>query len=212
MKSQDLIFRTWTEYSHGYTSTHVWISRYYCEDVAKTRDGAIDNKAGYGSADGAAYWVNACDRIAEAGHGTYYNSGVGLHWSSITVCCQHYGAPLEDGTQQYCSPSFEMGRHMSEIEHSLKLLHELGKPIEAAKRRRYVKKHGFEPSRTRVTDGTFTDPADLLAVLRRRKDAVEVEILRVGPNTWDTVFVPKRPRPSEYTLVAAHSAGMEVSA
>ena len=212
-KDSDLVFRTWTETSNGYTKTHVWISKYYRENVAATLEGTIDNKAGYGSDDGAAYWARACERMSAAGIETYYNSSVGLRWMSVTISCQHYGMPGEDGKQQYCGPRMEMGTNMAEALGVLALLQEIGRPVEAAKRRRYMKERGYAPGRCKVDDDTFCDPNDLLAVLRRRKDAVEVEVMRVGPNTWDTVYVRKDSiRVPQYTLTDAHSAGMEVSA
>lgn len=210
----NLIFRTWTETSHGFTTTHVWIATYYRESVAKTLAGAINNDAGYGTLEAAQGWVDACTRMAKAGVQEFWRSACVSDRARIKISCQHSKSTSDDGAQEYCGPSFEIGNSLREMTRSMDLLQELGRPIEAANHRRRLKEYA-SASRRQVCDDTFENPENVLAVLRRRKDAVEVEEIQVGPHAWNTMFVKKGtaqkdPRPAEYTLAGVSSPGMQV--
>ena len=211
----NLIFRTWTETSHGFTTTHVWIATYYRESVAKTLAGAIDNAAGYGTPDAAQTWVDACTRMAKAGVQEFWRSSCVSDRARITISCQHHKGGSDTGKQEYCGPRFEIGSEFREMKRSMDLLEELGRPIEAADHRRRVKEYSGATRRP-VGDHTFENPENVLAVLRRRKDAIEVEEIRVGPHSWSHFWVKngtaaKDPRSAEYTLTDVSSPGMQVT-
>lgn len=205
----NLIFRTWTETSHGFTTTHVWIATYYRESVAKTLASAIGNVAGYGSPEAAQSWADVCTRMAKAGVEEFWSSTAGCERIRITIMCQH-----QTSGEGYCGPRFEIGDTLREMTRNLDLLQELGRPIEAKDHRRRLKDYDGA-KRHAVGDDTFQDPEEILAVLRRRKDAIEVEEMRVGPHGWSTLWVKKGtaakdPRSPEYTLSGASSPGMQV--
>lgn len=178
-----MVFRTWLEPGE-YKITKIWIGRYDRESVTETREGAVDNRVGYGSLEAASQWVRDCDAMAEAGISAFFM------WStreipSITISCQHY----ED---TYCEPSLELGHHMSEIEAALKIVRKLGAVVEARRRTPVGERLRItKEDRSAVRDQTFRNPNDLLAALRDMRDLVEVRLF--GNHAWRQVYVPVRP-------------------
>jgi len=204
-ETSELVFRFWTDTSdRRYPQTFLRIWKTYREEVSAVREGAIDNKDGYGSPDGATYWLNAASTLTDGGHEVVYRSSCS-YGPDVTIRWQHYNET------EFCAANFEHnGRGFSEIKMAMELLAKVGRVVEKmslAER----KKEWEHASLREVSSRTFDDPHALGAALRKMK-IVEVESMRVGPDSWHTVDVPKKARPVEYTLTDADSAGMAVSA
>ncbi len=205
LEKSELVFCVWTDSSdRGYPQTYVRIWRAYRENVAEVREGTVGNKAGYGSDDGARYWLGACEKLEEGGHEIVYRSS-SCYGPEIKIRWQHF-----EGTG-FCAPDFEnLGRGYSEIKLAMATIEKIGRRIEKlslVERRREYEHASLREVRT----ATFDNPHDLVAALRAMK-VVEVEAMKVGPESWHTVHVPKRARPVEYTLTNVSSPGMAVSA
>jgi hypothetical protein len=166
-----LTFETYETESHGYRQTHVVIRRMYLEDTASHLEGAIDNKAGYGTLEAAKGQELRFRRMLEAGHRSFFDSctsGLLVH-----VRWQHYRG--SDGTLDYCEPAYdELGRTLGQIEEGLRFLKMIGRKIERAKARRRSEL-AMHPSDVRpVSNHTFGCPEDLLEALGRAKGFVQI--------------------------------------
>jgi hypothetical protein len=166
-----ITYETFETESHGYRQTHVVIRRMYLEDTAAHLEGAIDNKAGYGTIEAAKQQERRFRQMLEAGHTTFFDSctsGLVVH-----VRWQHY--LRSDGTLDYCEPAYDdLGRSLGLIEEGLKFLKTIGRKIERAKAKRRSEKAPCPSDVRPVSNHTFACPEDLLEALGRTKDFVQI--------------------------------------
>ena len=165
---------------HGYKFTRVTVRRMREEKVAELLEGAIDNKAGYGTADAARGQEARYRALQERGVESIYDSLCvsGLH---LSIEWQHYEA---DG---FCDPHFpELGRGFGEIETAMRFLRKIGGRIEkavAARRNREAPVDGYKYSPHRVSSHTFSSPHDFVDALARMRGSVQVARDR-SSETW----------------------------
>lgn len=195
--TNQLVFRTWTDATdRRFPQTFVEIRRSERYETSHVLSLARAGNYCFNES-GDAHWIEICEALLAAGHESFFSTPcsdlrIKMRW-------QHFE---ESG---YCQVDYEdLGRSMREMERSFALLREIGARVED-RRLRARRKEWEGASRHKIGDEQMTDPREILAVLRARKDAIEIE-------TFMSVEVAKKARPVEYTLVGANAPGMAVSA
>jgi hypothetical protein len=162
---------------HGYNFTAVRIRTMRAENVERLRDGAVDNKDGYGTADAARRQLARYKGLLARGFVKIYETLCFGTRLDITIEYQHY-QPEDGGPRSYCDASIGLGRHYAEITHGHTFLRKLGDRIERARTRREQRDY-----RSRVGAHTFAKPDEVIAALARMRTSVQVVRDQAG-DTW----------------------------
>jgi hypothetical protein len=169
MNTEYLTYRIDHYERHNYKFTQVTVTRMRDEKVADLLDGAINNKAGYGTMEVALRQEGRFRTLLERGIETVYDPSF-LSRQAVSLEWQHYEA---DG---FCEPFLNLGRNFCGIGKGMRLLRQIGARIEKvrAARRAQESKDGYTYPPTPVGDHTFASPHDFVAALARMRGSVQV--------------------------------------
>jgi hypothetical protein len=164
-KPSTLTYESFIRERDGYVSTHVIVRAVRIENMSAELDGAVDNKAGYGTRDAARQQEERFRKALELGHAEHFEP----LWHGVHLELRWLHAELTDGRWGYCSPFWEeLGRSYDRIVASTAFVRKVGKAIERQlyKERRQEWSHA---SLGEVDDNTFHDPGRFVMALDRIK-------------------------------------------
>jgi hypothetical protein len=118
---QALAYETWITHEYGYEITHVLILSGKVEPLAARLDGAIDDKAGYGTKAAAAHVAQETCSAIEAGHTHWFDSDMWGDRVRVHVTYQRYGS------DSFCRPHIDVGDGVSEIRGGYALVNKLAR-------------------------------------------------------------------------------------
>jgi hypothetical protein len=163
----ELSYETFTKREDLYVSTHLVVRDLVREDLGQILEGAVGNRAGYGSESAAKRQEMLCRAALEAGHdsvfATPYN-GLHLHLRWLHV----------DGGDGmlYARPWYDdLGRTFEQHELAMKFLRRLGAAVE---RRIAFERNGRGSGPEPVSDRSFSDPGRVVEVIRKMKASIPV--------------------------------------
>lgn len=153
---------------NNYDFTTVCVRTMRTADVAELREGAVDNKAGYGTEDAAQRQLTRYGGMLECGIATTYETLIFGTRIDLTFEWQHYKSPGEP--LSYCEVSLDLGRHFAEITAGHTFLRKFGNRVERARMRREKRTY-----RNSIGGHTFAGPDEVIAALARMRNSVQVE-------------------------------------
>lgn len=119
-------------FEHGYTTRYVFWRSGTVESLAKTYEGTIDNKAGYGCADAAKRIGEAAKRAMADGHTLHFETAVVWGCYALDMSFQLYREAADGKPREWCEgrvlmrDDIERALRTAEILRALKLPYHFG--------------------------------------------------------------------------------------
>lgn len=179
---------------HGYEQhkLHISVGFHFC-NTKKQLEGTVDNKDGYGDREAAARMGRTFQALLDTGHETFYDWSYGSH--QMTIRYQVY-AKIDGGDHfEYCRPEVQWPHDLEGARWALPLVEAIGKKVERARARAWVKKQAFEGVKVpalpgRVDNESLKQLAEVVDALRKL-GAVEVKTWKEPGSTYSSrYYVP----------------------
>lgn len=152
----------------GYIIDSLRIGEYSLESTKESLDGAVDNKAGYGTAEAARRMEEAFAKLQADGHDTYFDTC--LSERSFSMDFQVYENPEAERPHYCCTARLELPSKLSAAKWALALVEKIGRTVEKMKAAERHKddphpSQGFHAEARPVSEQSIAQLQDVVAAL-----------------------------------------------